>query len=186
MWLMVMIWFRLRMGTNRSRKQDEWSIFWWYMCNRIFKRTEGISTTDIVGRLLLMTKEIMWEEKVVSISRELCRKFSEGWVTREKALRHPTSRRYNNSSKKPLISSTSWRTRWTTTRSSTLPDVFGNSATTRNHVPTIRLSISMDHSIFSMKGIFRSLRKPNLLEISFMWALTIMRYVILIVYFLDH
>ncbi len=32
---------------------------------KVFKRTEGISTTDIVGRLLLMTKEIMWEEKKV-------------------------------------------------------------------------------------------------------------------------
>lgn len=34
---------------------------------RIFKRTEGISTTDIVGRMLLMTKEAMWEEKVIII-----------------------------------------------------------------------------------------------------------------------
>lgn len=34
---------------------------------RIFKRTEGISTTDIVGRMLLMTKEVMWEEKVFII-----------------------------------------------------------------------------------------------------------------------
>lgn len=33
------------------------------MDNRIIKRTEGISTTDIVGRLLLMTKDLMWEEK---------------------------------------------------------------------------------------------------------------------------
>lgn len=32
---------------------------------KIFKRTEGISTTDIVGRMLLMTKEVMWEEKKV-------------------------------------------------------------------------------------------------------------------------
>ena len=31
---------------------------------KIFKRTEGISTTDIVGRLLLLTKETNWEEKV--------------------------------------------------------------------------------------------------------------------------
>lgn len=31
----------------------------------MIKRTEGISTTDIVGRLLLMTKEGMWEEKKV-------------------------------------------------------------------------------------------------------------------------
>ena len=27
---------------------------------KVFKRTEGISTTDIVGRLLLMTKETVW------------------------------------------------------------------------------------------------------------------------------
>ena len=30
----------------------------------IFKRTEGISTTDIVGRLLLMSKNMCGESKV--------------------------------------------------------------------------------------------------------------------------
>jgi hypothetical protein len=43
-------------------KYAAFSIFY-----RIFKRTEGISTTDIVGRMLLMTKETMWEEKVMII-----------------------------------------------------------------------------------------------------------------------
>jgi len=32
---------------------------------KVFKRTEGISTTDIVGRLLLMTKSVNVEHKEI-------------------------------------------------------------------------------------------------------------------------
>jgi hypothetical protein len=41
-----------------------------WICGRLIKRTDGVSTTDILGRMLLMTKQHFQSE--IGDNRELC------------------------------------------------------------------------------------------------------------------